>query len=95
MTEYMNLELLAGLTPELVGVALLLLLGITQILLSFRAARDARIALRRITSPSERDARARKMRRHVSGFRVLALLSFLVAALTIAIPLCMIGLYGL
>jgi hypothetical protein len=35
------------------------------------------------------------MRRHVSGFRVLALLSFLVAALTIAIPLCMIGLYGL
>ncbi|MBN1533469.1 MAG: hypothetical protein JXA20_12445 [Spirochaetes bacterium] len=91
--EYAGLirDMLQG---EAVGAALLLILGSVQVALSFRAAREVRAALGRIESPLERRQLERRMVRPVHGFRVMALLSLLLAALSIAIPLYLYGRYA-
>lgn len=83
------------LIPELTGASLLIILGIVQMVLSFRAAGHVLRVLERIESPPERTAAARTLYRPVHGLRILCGISFLVAALTVAIPLYLHGLFQL
>lgn len=85
------LDMLRG---EVVGAALLMVLGSVQMALSFLAARRVRAALGRIGSLLDRKALERTMYRPVYGFRVIALLAFLLAALSVMIPLYLHGRYA-
>ncbi|HOW83501.1 MAG TPA: hypothetical protein PK573_13135 [Spirochaetota bacterium] len=80
---------------ESLAAALLFVLGIVQLALSFIAARNAGAAMQNTRPRPHREVLVRRMRRPVHGFRILAFLSFLTAALAIAIPLYLNSRYGI
>lgn len=80
---------------ECTGSALLVVLGIVQVALSIKAAGKIREALAGIESSLEWNVPARQLRRAVHGLRILACISFLLAILSVAIPLYLHSKYGL
>ncbi len=86
---------ISAMPGESLAAALLFALGIVQLVLSFIAARNVSAAMHNTGPGPHREDLARRMRRPVHGFRILAFLSFLLAILAIAIPLYFHGRYGI
>ncbi len=80
---------------ECTGSAILVVLGTVQAVLSMKAAERMREVLAGIESPLERNVPVRHLRRAVHGLRILACISFLLAILSVAIPLYLHSKYGL
>jgi len=97
ITRLLVMVAAAGLLPviarELIGSGILMVPGIIQTALSLRLAREVGAAVKAIGPAPDRDRLIRQMRRPVRGFRILALISFLLAALGIVIPAYIFGLY--
>jgi hypothetical protein len=80
---------------ECTGSAILVVLGIVQAVLSMKAAGRMREVPAGMESPLERNVPVLHVRRAVHGLRILACISFLLAILSVAIPLYVHSKYGL